>query len=147
MIHNPVARSALITVYYRGYYEYLIPAAPHIPKSFVVRIPSSKAVHGESSCSQSEVSGAAMSISMLHPRLASPVPSPPIFSSSRISVRRTIWCCASQSQLAVVNGPVDEGSVSERNVIRLGLPSKGRMASDTLDLLKVSFHLSHLLVH
>ncbi|KAG2705414.1 hypothetical protein I3760_05G052300 [Carya illinoinensis] len=77
-----------------------------------------------------------MSISMLQPRLSSPVPSPPIFSSSRISVRRTIWCCASQFQVAVVNGPVDDGRASERNVIRVGLPSKGRMASDTLDLLK-----------
>ncbi|XP_018835559.1 ATP phosphoribosyltransferase 2, chloroplastic isoform X1 [Juglans regia] len=77
-----------------------------------------------------------MSISMLQPRLSSPVPSPPIFSFSRISVRRTIWCCASHFQVAVVNGPVDDGRFSERNVIRVGLPSKGRMASDTLDLLK-----------
>lgn len=38
--------------------------------------------------------------------------------------------------MAEVNGPVLDGKVSERSEIRLGLPSKGRMASDTLDLLK-----------
>lgn len=44
-------------------------------------------------------------------------------------------CCATQSEVAVVNGRA-EGRISERNEIRLGLPSKGRMAADTLDLLK-----------
>ncbi|KAL5787283.1 hypothetical protein ACOSP7_004232 [Xanthoceras sorbifolium] len=51
----------------------------------------------------------------------------------------TVSCCVSQSQfqsqVSVVNGNVD-GKVTERAEIRLGLPSKGRMASDTLDLLK-----------
>ncbi|KAL5566464.1 hypothetical protein UlMin_029628 [Ulmus minor] len=48
----------------------------------------------------------------------------------------SFWCCAStQSQVAVVNGRTEE-KISERNEIRLGLPSKGRMAADTLDLLK-----------
>ncbi|XP_044461875.1 ATP phosphoribosyltransferase 2, chloroplastic-like isoform X1 [Mangifera indica] len=47
----------------------------------------------------------------------------------------TITCCVSQSQLSVVNGKIDS-PVYERNEIRLGLPSKGRMAADTLDLLK-----------
>ncbi|KAF2319916.1 hypothetical protein GH714_020470 [Hevea brasiliensis] len=36
---------------------------------------------------------------------------------------------------SVVDGRIDT-RVSERNEVRLGLPSKGRMASDTLDLLK-----------
>ncbi|KAH7575807.1 hypothetical protein JRO89_XS02G0224700 [Xanthoceras sorbifolium] len=53
----------------------------------------------------------------------------------------TVSCCVSQSQfqsqVSVVNGNVD-GKVTERAEIRLGLPSKGRMASDTLDLLKLS---------
>ena len=44
---------------------------------------------------------------------------------------------ASQSEVAVVNGRA-ESTVSERNEIRFGLPSKGRMAADTLDLLKVT---------
>lgn len=35
-----------------------------------------------------------------------------------------------------MNGPVDDARVLERNEIRIGLPSKGRMAADTLDLLK-----------
>jgi len=35
----------------------------------------------------------------------------------------------------VVDGKTD-GRVVERNEIRLGLPSKGRMAEDTLNLLK-----------
>jgi hypothetical protein len=65
------------------------------------------------------------------------MPSLPVFSSSYISVKRTIWCRVSQSQVAVVNGPVDDARLLERNEIRIGLPSKGRMAADTLDLLKV----------
>uniref|UniRef100_A0A2C9VJE5 ATP phosphoribosyltransferase n=1 Tax=Manihot esculenta TaxID=3983 RepID=A0A2C9VJE5_MANES len=52
-----------------------------------------------------------------------------------ISALRPVVCCLSQSQVSVVNGKIDN-RVSERNEIRLGLPSKGRMASDTLDLLK-----------
>ncbi|KAF5726853.1 ATP phosphoribosyltransferase [Tripterygium wilfordii] len=48
----------------------------------------------------------------------------------------TITCCSGQqSQVSVVNGRMD-GKVVERTEIRLGLPSKGRMADDTLDLLK-----------
>lgn len=42
---------------------------------------------------------------------------------------------SSSSPLNVVNGNADP-RVPERSEIRLGLPSKGRMASDTLDLLK-----------
>ncbi|KAJ9174706.1 hypothetical protein P3X46_013322 [Hevea brasiliensis] len=52
-----------------------------------------------------------------------------------ISSLRPVVCCLSQSQVSVVNGRIDD-RVSDRNEIRLGLPSKGRMASDTLDLLK-----------
>uniref|UniRef100_A0A2C9V730 ATP phosphoribosyltransferase n=1 Tax=Manihot esculenta TaxID=3983 RepID=A0A2C9V730_MANES len=54
-----------------------------------------------------------------------------------ISSLKSVVCCLSQSnsQVAVVNGRTDT-RVSGRNEIRLGLPSKGRMASDTLDLLK-----------
>ncbi|XP_021901656.1 ATP phosphoribosyltransferase 2, chloroplastic-like [Carica papaya] len=71
-------------------------------------------------------------------------PSPSLFSSSsfRISVARPnstsrafISCCLSQSQTAIVNGGV-VNRIAERNEIRFGLPSKGRMAADTLDLLK-----------
>lgn len=41
------------------------------------------------------------------------------------------WCYASSQ---VLNG--NTVAVSSRKEIRLGLPSKGRMSSDTLDLLK-----------
>ncbi|CAH9073816.1 unnamed protein product [Cuscuta europaea] len=43
--------------------------------------------------------------------------------------------CSEASPVTVANGNVDLRSV-ERNEIRLGLPSKGRMAAETLDLLK-----------
>ncbi|KAL0703728.1 hypothetical protein Bca4012_070153 [Brassica carinata] len=55
-------------------------------------------------------------------------------------------CVSSHSQSSVQNGVTD--AVSARNQIRLGLPSKGRMATDTLDLLKQSGDIdlqSHLL--
>ncbi|KAJ7954291.1 ATP phosphoribosyltransferase [Quillaja saponaria] len=54
------------------------------------------------------------------------------------SVKSPILCqyaSQSQSQVAVVNGKAGS-RVSEWNEIRLGLPSKGRMSADTLDLLK-----------
>lgn len=56
-----------------------------------------------------------------------------------------VTCCVSSSQqfqshVSLVNGNIDN-RISERNEIRLGLPSKGRMAADTLDLLKVSLFL------
>ncbi|KAF3452623.1 hypothetical protein FNV43_RR03056 [Rhamnella rubrinervis] len=76
----------------------------------------------------------------LHKYPSSPTSSFPVFSSSpyfQITLKRTasFWRCSSESQAAVVNGRA-EGRISERNEIRLGLPSKGRMAADTLDLLK-----------
>lgn len=73
-----------------------------------------------------------------------PIPSLPIYSSSSfsynsscrfVSPKSTVVCCSAPSSVTVVNGNVDR-IVQERNEIRLGLPSKGRMASDTLDLLK-----------
>ncbi|KAG8368828.1 hypothetical protein BUALT_Bualt15G0087400 [Buddleja alternifolia] len=60
-------------------------------------------------------------------------PSP---SSNRVSVKFTVSCCSvAASPVTVVNGNVDKKPL-DRNEVRLGLPSKGRMATDTLDLLK-----------
>ncbi|KAL0013152.1 hypothetical protein SO802_000221 [Lithocarpus litseifolius] len=52
--------------------------------------------------------------------------------------RTVLACCApsQQSHVAVANGPVLDARVPERTEIRIGLPSKGRMTSDTLDLLE-----------
>lgn len=56
--------------------------------------------------------------------------------SARISVKFTVSCCSfASSPVTVVNGNADNPLVP-RNEVRLGLPSKGRMATDTLDLLK-----------
>ncbi|KAF6169815.1 hypothetical protein GIB67_034207 [Kingdonia uniflora] len=56
---------------------------------------------------------------------------------SYISAKPTFYCCStSPSSITLVNGRFTEKSVSERSEIRLGLPSKGRMASETLELLK-----------
>ena len=54
-------------------------------------------------------------------------------------LRMVTSCVSSHSQSSVHNGVTD--AVSVRNQIRLGLPSKGRMATDTLDLLKVRCYL------
>ncbi|XP_057780308.1 ATP phosphoribosyltransferase 2, chloroplastic-like [Salvia miltiorrhiza] len=51
------------------------------------------------------------------------------------AVKFTVSCCSLASPAAVVNGNVEKKS-HDRNEVRLGLPSKGRMATDTLDLLK-----------
>ncbi|KAI5661610.1 hypothetical protein M9H77_20933 [Catharanthus roseus] len=57
-------------------------------------------------------------------------------SPAKISVKFTISCCSfAPSPVTVVNGNVEK-RLPDRNEIRLGLPSKGRMASDTLDLLR-----------
>jgi ATP phosphoribosyltransferase len=53
---------------------------------------------------------------------------------TRVSVKFTVFCCSLAPSVTVVNGNVDI-KPSERTEIRLGLPSKGRMASDTLELL------------
>ncbi|KAL4580734.1 hypothetical protein LXL04_016936 [Taraxacum kok-saghyz] len=63
------------------------------------------------------------------------LPSPLSHSSTKFSVRFNVSCCISSSPVTIVNGNVDVKS-ADRNEIRLGLPSKGRMATDTLDLLK-----------
>ncbi|GFQ04517.1 ATP phosphoribosyltransferase 1 chloroplastic [Phtheirospermum japonicum] len=51
------------------------------------------------------------------------------------TVKFTVSCRLVASPATVVNVDVDK-KPSERNEVRLGLPSKGRMATDTLDLLK-----------
>lgn len=79
---------------------------------------------------------------MFQVSLFQPSPSPPMMaqfpiislpSSFRphIAVKSTVSCCLSTSPVTL-----DLKGDSERNEIRLGLPSKGRMASDTLELLK-----------
>ncbi|KAL2513892.1 ATP phosphoribosyltransferase 2 [Forsythia ovata] len=54
---------------------------------------------------------------------------------NRVSVKFMVSCCSAASPITVVNGNVDKRP-SERDEVRLGLPSKGRMATDTLELLK-----------
>ncbi|KAK6121341.1 hypothetical protein DH2020_044913 [Rehmannia glutinosa] len=63
--------------------------------------------------------------------------STPSSSTNPVPVKFTVSCCLVASPAAVVNVNVDK-KPSERNEVRLGLPSKGRMATDTLDLLKIS---------
>ncbi|XP_035835196.1 ATP phosphoribosyltransferase 2, chloroplastic isoform X2 [Helianthus annuus] len=59
------------------------------------------------------------------------------FNQSLPPLKFTVKCCSLTFPATVVNGSVDRKS-NERSEIRLGLPSKGRMASDTLDLLKIA---------
>lgn len=66
------------------------------------------------------------------PSLTIPHPSS---SNSRICIKFIVKCCSSSNNVSVINANTEQ-RVSERSEIRLGLPSKGRMASDTLDLLK-----------
>lgn len=76
------------------------------------------------------------------------VPSFSIFSpitSSAVSITgirqrclRMVTSCVSNAHQSVQTGATDAVSVVGRDQIRLGLPSKGRMAADSLDLLKVS---------
>ena len=75
-------------------------------------------------------------------------PIPSISTTSRSSCSRarskpTLICSSLQTQVETLNGTLD-GRLSERTEIRFGLPSKGRMASDTLDLLKVLSSVSFL---
>ncbi|XP_038877868.1 ATP phosphoribosyltransferase 2, chloroplastic-like [Benincasa hispida] len=70
--------------------------------------------------------------------LSSPIPCISITSrssNSRVCQKPTLICSALQSQVETLNGTTG-GRFFERNEIRLGLPSKGRMATDTLELLK-----------
>ncbi|XP_058098265.1 ATP phosphoribosyltransferase 2, chloroplastic-like [Magnolia sinica] len=46
-----------------------------------------------------------------------------------------ISCCSSATTFTLVDGTV-ERSASDRNAVRLGLPSKGRLGTETLELLK-----------
>ncbi|KAH9606028.1 hypothetical protein KSS87_021045, partial [Heliosperma pusillum] len=58
------------------------------------------------------------------------------FNSSRFSLQFRVFSCSqTSSPMSVVNGNADL-RVPLRSEIRFGLPSKGRMAADTLDLLK-----------
>ncbi|XP_022875810.1 ATP phosphoribosyltransferase 2, chloroplastic-like [Olea europaea var. sylvestris] len=70
-----------------------------------------------------------------HSASISPFLSSAIPASNNISEKFTVSCCSLASPVTVVNGNVEK-MPSERNEVRLGLPSKGRMATDTLDLLK-----------
>ncbi|KAJ8441604.1 hypothetical protein Cgig2_023757 [Carnegiea gigantea] len=58
-----------------------------------------------------------------------------ICSFSLVKVKVYACCQTSSMPMSVVNGNADL-RVPQRSEVRLGLPSKGRMASDTLDLLK-----------
>ncbi|KAJ6853390.1 uncharacterized protein M6B38_250055 [Iris pallida] len=60
---------------------------------------------------------------------------PPLAGGARL---RQVAVRASNSAAAVAPAPVvvSDGAASERTVVRLGLPSKGRMAEETLNLLK-----------
>ncbi|KAK4476834.1 hypothetical protein RD792_015994 [Penstemon davidsonii] len=74
-----------------------------------------------------------MSAVFLQP--VSPFPTTPSSSRKCLSVKFTVSCRSVASPVTVLNENVDN-QASERNEVRLGLPSKGRMATDTLDLLK-----------
>ncbi|KAL6514695.1 NifU-like protein 2, chloroplastic [Orobanche gracilis] len=58
-------------------------------------------------------------------------------STNPVSVKFTASCCLVASPVTVVNICADKKH-PDRNEVRLGFPSEGRMATDTLDLLKVS---------
>lgn len=75
-----------------------------------------------------------------HSASISPFLSSAIPASNNISEKFTVSCCSLASPVTVVNGNVEK-MPSERNEVRLGLPSKGRMATDTLDLLKVILYM------
>lgn len=55
--------------------------------------------------------------------------------------RSSISCCSND----VAVRPLVLTDAEQRSVVRLGLPSKGRMAEETLDLLKVPFFFCLLL--
>ncbi|KAL3814512.1 hypothetical protein ACJIZ3_015780 [Penstemon smallii] len=74
-----------------------------------------------------------MSVVFLLP--VSPFPTTSSSSSKCLSVKFTVSCRSVASPVTVLNENVDN-QASQRNEVRLGLPSKGRMATDTLDLLK-----------
>ncbi|XP_011087698.1 ATP phosphoribosyltransferase 2, chloroplastic-like [Sesamum indicum] len=69
------------------------------------------------------------------PASISPFSTPSSSAGNCVSVKFSVSCCSAASPVTLVNGNVDKKPL-ERNEVRLGLPSKGRMATDTLDLLK-----------
>lgn len=64
-------------------------------------------------------------------------PSPSSVIGTRRRCLRFITSSVSSVQRSVANGSPAPAVVVERDQIRLGLPSKGRMAADAIDLLKV----------
>ncbi|KFK40913.1 hypothetical protein AALP_AA2G059700 [Arabis alpina] len=72
------------------------------------------------------------------PPLLSPSPSTAfsVISNRRRCLRLVTSSSVSSVQRSVANGSPAPAVVVERNQIRLGLPSKGRMAADAIDLLK-----------
>lgn len=71
--------------------------------------------------------------------LSSPITSSAVYVAGiRQRCLRMATSCVSNAQKSVLNGATDAVSIVGREQIRLGLPSKGRMAADSLDLLKVS---------
>lgn len=60
--------------------------------------------------------------------------------SPAISVGRRQSCRCSAAP-AMAMAPDVESEAADRTAVRLGLPSKGRMAEETLSLLKVIIHL------
>ncbi|KAH0883926.1 hypothetical protein HID58_060022 [Brassica napus] len=71
--------------------------------------------------------------------LFSPCPSTAFsFGRTRLRCLRLVTSCVASVQSTVANGSVPAPAVVvEREQIRLGLPSKGRMAADSIDLLKL----------
>lgn len=65
---------------------------------------------------------------------------PRLVSSSSFSCHASAMSFSPASASVDQENPVADAFLAsqERNVIRLGLPSKGRMADETLDLLKVA---------
>ncbi|TQD97902.1 hypothetical protein C1H46_016427 [Malus baccata] len=68
--------------------------------------------------------------------LASNLPKSPFFPTHYVPISCSFHITRNFSQLQTAAEEAVNGRVSERNEIRLGLPSKGRMAADTIDLLK-----------
>nr|VDC84485.1 unnamed protein product [Brassica rapa] len=58
------------------------------------------------------------------------------FVGTRLRSLRLVTSCVTSVQSSVANGSAPAPVVMEREQIRLGLPSKGRMAADSTDLLK-----------
>ncbi|KAM0978096.1 hypothetical protein ACFX2I_014025 [Malus domestica] len=68
--------------------------------------------------------------------LASNLPKSPFFPTHYVPISCSFHITRNFSQLQTEAEEAVNGRVSERNEIRLGLPSKGHMAADTIDLLK-----------